>query len=379
MINILHDAKLLNAKRIVIKLGSSLLIDDEGKNIRQKWLKSLVSDICDLTKQGINVAIVTSGAVALGSKYIDFKSDNLLLEEKQAAAACGQIDLVGNYQFYFNAKNIQVAQILLTMLDSEIRRNYLNAKNTMDTLIENNVIPIINENDTVATGDLRFGDNDRLSAKVAQMIGAEYLIILSDVDGVYTSNPNIDDNAVHIDRIEKIDAKIEAMAGDAIEDGVGTGGMITKIQAAKISVASGCHMILAKGTDTNPIKKLLNGAKHTLFVSNETPISARKQWIATSLQTKGKIIIDRGAVAALKNGNSLLPAGVIDVDGEFDRGDTVEIQDPSQTQVGVGIVAYSSSEASMIKGHQSSEIKHIVGFSGRNDLIHANDLVILEG
>jgi glutamate 5-kinase len=367
--------ELEGAQRVVIKIGSSLLMDKKEKGIRHKWLKSLVEDVVTLRKKGKEVVIVTSGSVALGKKYIKFKRPVLTLEEKQAAAACGQTDLARNYQRYFFDKKIQTAQILLTIFDSENRRNYLNAKSTIETLIENDVLPIVNENDTVATHGLRFGDNDRLAARVAQMVGADCLILFSDIDGLYTANPNIDEDAVHIEEVEEIDERIEAMASGS-SSAVGTGGMVTKIAAAKITMMCGCNMILAKGFDMNPVQKLLDGGKHTLFISKENPLNARKQWIANSLHPSGQIIIDTGAIRALQDGNSLLPAGVIDVVGEFDRGDAVEIKNSKMERVGIGIVAYSSADAHMIKGHQSQEIEHIIGFSGRNDLIHANDLVV---
>jgi len=237
------------------------------------------------------------------------------------------------------------------------------------------VLPIINENDTVATHGLRFGDNDRLAARVSQMVGANYLILFSDIDGLYTANPNIDESAVHIEEVDEIDERIEAMAGGSSST-VGSGGMVTKIAAAKIAMMCGCNMILAKGFDMNPVKKLFEGGRHTLFISKENPLNARKRWIASSLSPSGEIIIDAGAARALQAGKSLLPAGVIDVLGEFDRGDAVEIKNSKMERIGIGIAAYSSSDAHMIKGHQSQEIEHIVGFSGRNDLIHANDLVV---
>lgn len=366
-----------NAKRVVIKIGSSLLIDKGEKGIRHKWLKSLVEDVVAMQKKGIQVVIVTSGAVALGKKYIKFKNSPLKLEEKQAAAACGQTDLVRYYQRYFNDKKVQTAQILLTIFDSENRRHYLNAKNTLEMLLANNVVPIVNENDTVATHELRFGDNDRLAARVSQMVSADYLIVFSDIDGLYTANPNVDENAVHIAEVDEISERIEAMAGIS-SSGVGTGGMVTKLAAAKIAMMCGCHMVLAKGLELNPLKKLINGGKHTLFSARENPIGARKRWIASSLSPSGEIIIDSGAVKALQKGKSLLPAGVIDVVGNFERGDTVEIKDSKLNRIGIGIIAYAACEANMIKGHQSQEIEHIVGFAGRSDLIHADDLVVDE-
>lgn len=367
------------AKRIVIKIGSSLIVDEKGTGLRDKWLKTLIDDVADLKKQGKDVIIVTSGAVALGRKYIKSGKRALKLEEKQAAAACGQIELVRHYQRFFDEKNIQAAQILLTIFDSENRRKYLNAKNTLETLLENKIVPVINENDTVATQELRFGDNDRLAARVAEMTGSDLLILFSDVDGLYSSNPRLDPDAKHMAEVKSITDEIENMGGAALAMGVGSGGMITKIAAAKIAMASGCNIILTLGTNNHPVKALQSGGKHTLFISSETPISARKRWIASSLNVTGEIYIDNGAVAALKKGNSLLPAGIVDVVGKFSRGDTVEIKDCRMNKIGVGITAYSSRDAKMIMGHQSAEIENIIGFLGREELIHRDNMVILEG
>ncbi len=365
------------AKRLVIKIGSSLIVDQEKGTLKEGWLKSLADDIVYLKKKGKEVVIVTSGSVALGRKNIKSKKKELKLEEKQAAAACGQTELVRYYQKFLNNHNTYAAQILLTVFDTENRRNYLNAQNTIETLLENGIVPIINENDTVATQELRFGDNDRLAARVSQMISADLLILLSDVDGLYTSNPKLDSLAMHIDKVEGISDDVEHMAGEALSTGVGSGGMVTKIEAAKIATLGGCHMILASGKEHNPIKKLEQGAKHTLFLSSETPHNARKRWISSSLKISGEIIVDDGAIRALKNGKSLLPAGVIDVKGKFERGDTVAIKDCRLKEIGSGLIAYSSEDAKLIMGHQSQEIEHITGFSGRNELIHSNDLVII--
>lgn len=364
------------AKRIIIKIGSALIVNAGGTGLNEKWLKSLIDDIADLIKQGKEVIIVTSGSIALGRQYIKSGKKSLRLEEKQAAAACGQIELVMHYRKYLNEHNIQAAQILVTIFDSENRRNYLNAKNTIETLLANGIVPIINENDTVATHEIRFGDNDRLAARVAQMTSSDLLILLSDVDGLYTANPKLDSSAKHIAKVAEINLEIEEMAGGALSSGVGSGGMITKIAAAKIAAASGCSMILAKGNKKNPIKSLLKGGKHTLFMSDDTPMNARKRWIGSSLNATGEIIVDDGAVRALKNGSSLLPAGVVDVKGEFERGDTVEIKDCKLKKIGVGISAYSAEDARLIMGHQSQEIEHIVGFSGRNELVHRDNMVV---
>jgi glutamate 5-kinase len=365
-----------NSKRIVIKIGSSLIVDQKGSGLRDKWLKSLVDDIMSLKKRGKEVIIVTSGSVALGKKYIKYGKNGLKLEEKQAAAACGQPELVRHYQKFFNEHGVQAAQILLTLFDSESRRNYLNAKSTLEVLLANGVVPIINENDTVATHELRFGDNDRLAARVAQMSSSELLILLSDVDGLYTANPRLDSSARHIAEVDEITKDIEEMAGEAITSGVGSGGMITKIAAAKMAMSSGCNVVLTIGTNDNPVKAFEEGGRHTLFISHESPIKARKRWIASSLKILGEVVVDNGAVRALKSGNSLLPAGVVDIKGDFKRGDTIEIKDCKLKKIGMGISAYSSRDARMIMGHKSQDIENLVGFSGRNELIHRDNMVV---
>lgn len=364
------------AKKIVIKVGSSLVVDQDSRHLREAWLQTLAEDIANLRERGKDVIIVTSGSVALGRKYIIGAKRALKLEEKQAAAACGQPELVRKYQEFLGKKNIPVAQILLTIFDSENRRNYLNAKNTLETLLANKVVPIINENDTVATEELRFGDNDRLAARVAQMVSADLLILFSDVDGLYTGNPRLDPAAKHISEVKEITRKIEEMASGALSGGVGSGGMITKIEAAKIAISSGCTMILASGKESRPVKRLETGAKHTIFLSTENPCKARKRWIASSLQLSGEILIDDGAVKALQSGKSLLPAGVVDIIGQFDRGDTVAIKDSRMNKLGVGLSSYSSDDAKLIMGQRSQEIENIVGFSGRNELIHRDNLVL---
>lgn len=364
------------AKRIVLKVGSSLMVNQKDGNLREAWLKSLAEDVAYLRAQGKDVVIVTSGSVALGRKYITSAKRAMKLEEKQAAAACGQPELVRRYQEYLGKNNIPVAQILLTVIDSENRRNYLNAKNTLETLLANNVVPVINENDTVATEELRFGDNDRLAARVAQMISADLLILFSDVDGLYTGNPRLDPAAKHIMEVPQITRQIEEMATGALSDGIGSGGMVTKIEAAKIAVSGGCNMILASGKENNPVKRLENGSKHTIFLSMENPVRARKHWIASSLHTSGEVIIDDGAVSALKSGKSLLPAGVIDIHGKFDRGDTIVIKDSKMNKLGVGLAAYDSDDARLIIGQKSQAIESMVGFMGRDELIHRDNLAL---
>lgn len=364
------------AKRIVLKVGSSLMVNQDDGNLRESWLKSLAEDVTYLRGQGKDVVIVTSGSVALGRKYIPGAKRSLKLEEKQAAAACGQPELVRRYQEYLGKNNIPVAQILLTIIDFENRRNYLNAKNTLETLLANDVVPVINENDTVATEELRFGDNDRLAARVAQMISADLLILFSDVDGLYTGNPRLDKDAKHISEVKEITKQISDMATGALSDGIGSGGMVTKVEAAKIAVSGGCNMILASGKENNPVKRLENGTKHTIFFSHENPIKARKHWIASSLHTSGEVIIDDGAVAALKSGKSLLPAGVIDIHGKFDRGDTIVIKDSKMNKLGVGLSAYASDDAKLIIGQKSQAIESMIGFTGRDELIHRDNLAL---
>ncbi len=363
-----------DANKIVIKVGSALIADKDIGTIKAKWLENLALDIAALNKENKQVVIVSSGAVALGRKHIKNSKKSLKLEEKQAAAACGQIELMQHYNNSFNNLGLKAAQLLLTVYDSDNRRNYLNAKNTLVTLLENNIIPIINENDTVATQELRFGDNDRLAARVAQMIEADLLIILSDIDGLYDSNPQINNNAKHIDLVSKITNEIKAMAGDSISN-VGTGGMTTKIEAAKIAVNSGCNVIITKGTIDRPLTILQNNGKHTLFTATETALNARKRWLYNSLNVNGIVVLDDGAYKALLLGKSLLPAGVKEITGEFERGDVVIIKN-NNIEIGRGLIAYSSTEAQLIKGKQSANIENILGFSGREELIHRDNMVI---
>lgn len=363
------------ARRIVIKIGSALLVDQESGSLHQKWLKTLVEDAAQLHAKGKEVVIVSSGAVALGRKYLNLTNKTLRLEEKQAAAACGQVELVRHYQKGFEAYDIQSGQVLLTLQDSEDRKRYLNARTTLETLLAMRIIPIINENDTVATAELRFGDNDRLAARVAQMVGADTLVLLSDIDGLYSANPQKDKNAVFIPKVQEVTPAIEAMAGGSVSH-YGSGGMITKIQAAKIAVASGCNMVITAGKPLHPIKQLEEGARCTWFLSQENPVSARKKWIVGSISPTGVVVIDDGALEALRKGKSLLPAGVKKVSGSFNQGDAVIIQDMKGKEVGRGLIAYTMDEAKRIIGKQSKEIEKILGFSSRSALIHRDDMVV---
>lgn len=363
------------SKIIVIKVGSSSLVD--GKNVlRKKWVKSLCNDIAELNAKGKKVILVSSGAVALGRNFISKKSDKLKIEQKQAAAAIGQPILMSEYTSAFGSRKVGCAQILLTINDIENRRSYLNAKNTFENLLNAGIVPIVNENDTVATEELKFGDNDRLSALVAQMVGADHLVIFSDIDGLYTDDPNKNKNAKHIDVVGNIDEDIKLFA-KGVSSKVGSGGMATKIQAAKIASEFGCRTIIASGQVENPIKKLAKGARHTLFRSSENPAGARKKWILNSPTSKGKIVVDDGAAKALLGKKSLLPIGIRSVEGSFSRGDKVAVLNSKGKEIAKGICAYSSSDISMIKGKRSAEIEKILGFLGREAVIHVDDLVLL--
>mgnify|MGYP000087180141 CR=1 FL=1 len=364
-----------DSRIIVIKVGSSLVANQETSAPNIKWLASLAEDVADLKKKNKQVIIVTSGAVALGRKVLGVKKKILKLQEKQAAAACGQLSLVSAYQECFSKHKMNTAQVLLTLEDSEDRRRYLNARNTIETLLDAEIIPVINENDTVATAEIKFGDNDRLAARVAQMVGANLLILLSDIDGLYTSDPNKNKNAEHIKEVVKIDEKIEKMAAGSVSE-VGSGGMVTKISAAKIAVSSGCHTIITLGKNNNPVSNLFNGEKNTIFISKENPDSAKKRWIADGLTAKGSVVVDDGAVQALKNGKSLLPAGVVKVEGEFDRGDTIMVKTKDNKEIARGLSTYSSEDAKKIIGSKSEKIPEILGFLGRDELIHRDDMVI---
>lgn len=370
-------ARIEQAKRIVVKVGSSLLIGDDNLD-RKEWLSTLVSDIAALNRAGTEVIIVTSGAVALGRHPLNYGKRQLTLEEKQAAAACGQISLIALWAEKFSAPgvNLYPAQILLTADDSINRRRYLNARNTLETLLANkHVIPVINENDTVATAELRFGDNDRLAARVAQMVSADLLVLLSDIDGLYSADPRSDPSAQFIPEVHGITADIEAMAG-SVGSAVGSGGMRTKIEAAKIALAAGCHMVIRKGLRNHPLSALATGERETWFISDATPLSARKNWISGSLHPAGTITVDEGAATALKSGKSLLPAGVCRVEGMFERGDAVLIKDVSGRVLGKGLAAYGAADAERIAGQQSQKIEEILGFKGRSALVHRDDMVL---
>ena len=361
------------SKVIVIKVGSNILVNDKH-SLRKKWLGTLVSDVQKLRKKGSKVIIVSSGAIALGRNILS-KKKLTNLHEKQAAASIGQIQLSQQWQKAFAKEKIQSSQILITAEDLNERRKYLNIRNTIFSLMDLNVIPIINENDTTSTEEIRFGDNDRLAARVAAMIGADMLVLLSDVDGLYTANPNSDSTAVHLSNVPHITPDILAMAGPA-NAAFASGGMVTKLEAARIATSAGCKMIICNGQNPGPLTRLQTGAKHTLFNALQSVNTARKQWIAGSLTPKGKICIDDGAVAALESGRSLLPAGVISVTGQFDRGDLIEVENRAGAVIGHGLSSYGSDDAELICGHKSNEIETLLGYRGRDEMIHADNLVI---
>lgn len=372
----LTDNPLLNAKRVVVKIGSALLVDWESGEPARSWIATLAADIVAAQARGQKVVIVSSGATALGRRALKL-SRKPVLEEKQAAAAVGQPKLMRAWEEAFAAHNVPVAQALLTPDDTEVRRRWLNARATLDTLIDLGAVPIINENDTVATIEMRYGDNDRLAARVAQMIAADALILLSDVDGLYESDPRKNPDAKHVPVVRKITPFIEAMAGGANTDtGVGSGGMRTKIDAAKIAFAGGCATAVTKGDEPHPLARLRDGARATWFVPPAEARQSYKAWIAGSLSPQGAIKIDAGAVNALMRGASLLPAGVVEIIGKFDKGDAVRILSPDGAELARGLARYDSEDARAIRGLKSDAIEAALGYASGAALVHADDLVL---
>jgi glutamate 5-kinase len=367
--------RLLEARRIVIKIGSALLVDQATGTLREAWLEALADDIAECRERGQDVLVVSSGAIALGRRPLGLVGAPLRLEDSQAAAAAGQIRLAHAYQAALARHAITVAQILLTATDTEVRRRYLNARNTLSELLKRGAVPVVNENDTVATEEIRVGDNDRLAARVATMISADCLILLSDIDGLYTADPRLDDSASFIEEVTEITPEVEAMAGAANPE-MGQGGMVTKLQAGRIALQGGAHMAIADGRRENPLALLSRGGVATWFVAKATPTTARKRWIAGSLNPAGAITIDDGAQAALSRGKSLLPAGVVGVEGSFERGDTVVVRDPAGRELGRGLIAYSAADAARILGHNSRDIESLLGYRGREEMIHRDDLVL---
>jgi glutamate 5-kinase len=363
------------AKRLVVKIGSSLLVDGVTGTLKAKWLHSLSDDIAGLRKQGKEVIVVSSGAIALGRNVLKLPKGALKLEDSQAAAAVGQIALAHAYEDAFRARGIVAAQVLLTLGDTEERRRYLNARNTVATLLALGAVPVVNENDTVATSEIRYGDNDRLAARVASMMSADCLVLLSDVDGFYTAPPGSNADARRLDEVRDITPEIEAMAGDVGSE-LSKGGMVTKIEAAKIAVGGGTHMAIASGKVLHPLAALAVGCGCTWFIAHSDPVAARKRWIAGTLEPKGSVMVDKGAAEALQRGKSLLPAGVTKVEGSFERGDAVVIKNGEGAELGRGLAAYDHAEAKAIIGRKSGELPEILGYRGDPELIHRDDMVL---
>jgi glutamate 5-kinase len=369
------DRSLATAKRLVVKIGSALLVDDESGDIRRKWLEALCDDVVALRAGGTEVVLVSSGAIAVGRRRLGLATGTLKLEEKQASAATGQIRLAHAYQEALARHGLTVAQILLTLDDTEERRRHLNARSTLNTLLALDAVPVINENDTVATSEIRFGDNDRLAARVAAMISADTLVLLSDIDGLYTADPRKDKSAKFVEEVAELSAEIEAMAGEA-PAGYSSGGMVTKLAAARIAMTAGCRMAIADGRRMNPLRAVADGARCSWFLPAAGPKTARKRWIGGALKPSGRLVVDNGALNALKSGRSLLPAGVVKVEGKFDRGDAVLVLDLAGNEVARGLSAYEAAEARKIMGHKSREIAGLLGYRGRDEMIHRDDLVL---
>jgi len=366
---------LSESKRLIVKIGSALLVDPATLAIRRAWLDALADDVAACRARGQEVLIVTSGAIAVGSAGLGLAQRPVRLEEKQAAAAVGQIRLAQLYQETLARHGLPVGQILLTREDTEARRRHLNARATINQLLALGVVPVVNENDTVTTSEIRFGDNDRLAARVAQMISADTLVLLSDIDGLYTANPRTDSTARHLPEITELTPEIEAMAGPPLP-GMSSGGMVTKLAAARIAMAAGCRMVIAQGHVDHPLAAIEAGARASWFLPAAEPLTARKRWIAGSVAPSGTVVVDRGAIAALKSGRSLLPAGIVAVEGNFERGDAILVRGPDGQIVARGLSAYASGDVARLQGHKSGEIETLLGYRGRDEIIHRDDLVV---
>ncbi len=366
--------QLASARRIIIKIGSTLLVDRQTRQVRTDWLSSLAEDVAQLKAGGKDVLIVSSGAIGMGREVLGLAPGGLKLEESQAAAAVGQIALAQAWARALGARNLVTGQVLLTLQDTEMRRRYLNARATLFTLLRQGAVPVINENDTVATSEIRYGDNDRLAARVTSMVSGDCLVLLSDVDGLYTMDPSCPD-AEFIPLVTEITEGIRAMAGSSSSD-YGSGGMVTKVEAARIATHAGASMVISSGHPLNPLNRIANGAACTWFASSANPVAARKRWIAGTLEPVGKIIVDAGAANALDRGKSLLPAGVTEIAGPFARGDAVSIVDTDGREIGRGLVAYDHNDAVKIIGRRSGDIFDVLGFRGRDEMIHRDDLVL---
>tara|TARA_B100000941_G_scaffold290056_1_gene270947 strand:+ start:286 stop:1392 length:1107 start_codon:yes stop_codon:yes gene_type:complete len=362
-----------NSKTIIVKIGSSLIIDDE-KIIRQKWLLGLAKDIKNLKKKNKNVIIVSSGAIALGCKKLNIVKKKLKIDQSQAVASVGQIELMNLFKAVFANQKINISQILLTLEDTEKRRRAINAKRTIENLFGLNFVPIVNENDTIATSEIKYGDNDRLASRVAQICDADCLILLSDVDGLYTKNPKIHKDAKLLKKIENIDQNIVRLASGKTSE-YGSGGMKTKIDAAKICALSGCKMAIANGLKERPLNNILDKQTCTWFIPKISKLDARKKWIASTLHAKGQLKIDEGAENALQKGKSLLAAGVKSIEGSFNRGDQIKIIGKNNKELAIGLSSFSSVEIDKIKGHQSNKIEELLGYKAKSEVIHKDDMV----
>jgi glutamate 5-kinase len=366
--------RLLKSRCLVVKVGSALLVEGATGEIRADWLASLAQDIRHAKSRHCRVIVVSSGAIALGRHRLGLPKGQLKLEQSQAAAAVGQIALANAWAEALDRLGITAAQVLLTLNDTEERRRYLNARSTLTTLLQQNAVPVINENDTVATSEIRYGDNDRLAARVSSMMSADCLVLLSDVDGLYTALPGTA-GAKRIEIVKELTADLDEMAKRPVSR-MGSGGMITKIEAARIALPAGADMIIASGRVLHPLTSIIDDSPCTLFLSTASPVASRKRWIQGALVPTGRLFIDQGAAAALNSGKSLLPAGVRRVEGQFGRGDAVRILTEEGVEIGLGLVAYDAADAQKIAGRKSSEIAAILGFSGRDEMIHRDDLVL---
>ena len=362
-------------RRVVVKVGSSLLVDSSAGGLKRDWLASLAADVAGLHKERRDVLVVSSGAIALGRSVLRLPAGPLKLEDSQAAAAVGQIALARAWSEALGEHALTAGQVLVTLGDTEERRRYLNARSTIAKLLEWRSVPVINENDTVATTEIRYGDNDRLAARVAAMTSADLLVLLSDVDGLYDKPPGADSGAKLVPVVSRITPDVEAMAGSSGSE-LARGGMLTKIEAGKIATTAGIHMVIASGRVNHPLRAISDGAACTWFLTPANPVTARKKWIAGSLEPRGALTIDAGAVKALRGGKSLLPAGVIKVEGVFGRGDAVVVRGPDGHEVGRGLVAYDADDAEKIKGRSSADVLLILGYTGRTEMIHRDDLVL---
>jgi glutamate 5-kinase len=369
--------KLDMAQIVIIKVGSALLVDEQQSRVNGEWLAGMAADIANLHAAGKSVVVVSSGAIALGQQGLGLPSTGLRLEEKQAAAATGQVILANAWMMALAQHSISTAQILLSPDDTETRRRHLNARATMKTLLELKSVPVVNENDTVTTAEIRYGDNDRLAARVAAMLSADMLCLLSDVDGLYTENPTQNSAATHLAEVDALTPEVLKMAGSANAT-YASGGMVTKLEAARIATKAGCDMVICDGRPLGPISRLRDGVRSTLFHAGASPLTARKQWIAGALSPKGCLTVDAGALGALRKGRSLLPAGVVAVEGQFERGDLIAIHNQDGAVIGHGLSAYSAGDANIICGHKSREIETLLGYRGRDEIIHADNLVMVD-